>query len=43
MKCHKYWAEVGTNCGICIRVCLFNKPRHWSHDVARWVIEKGNR
>jgi reductive dehalogenase len=23
-RCYRYWAEVGTNCGICIAVCPYN-------------------
>ena len=38
-KCNQYWAEVGTNCGICIRVCPFNKERAKIHDVVRWFIK----
>lgn len=38
MKCSEYWAKVGTNCGICIRTCPFNKSKQWSHDLVRWVI-----
>lgn len=39
-KCYAYWAEVGTNCGICIRTCPFNKPKHWVHDISRFVIKR---
>lgn len=38
-KCYAYWAEVGTNCGICIRVCPFNKGPGKIHDVTRWFIK----
>ncbi|MBW1674969.1 MAG: hypothetical protein JRJ45_15315 [Deltaproteobacteria bacterium] len=23
----------------CIRVCPFNKPKGWFHDVVRWLIK----
>ncbi len=29
-RCFKFWANQGTECGICIRVCPYNK------DVSRW-------
>ena len=30
-KCFKFWANQGTECGICIRVCPYNKqPEGWS-------------
>ena len=43
LKCYNYWTRVGTNCGICIRVCPFNKPGHRVHDIARWFVRKRNR
>jgi reductive dehalogenase len=38
-KCYAYWSEVATNCGICIRTCPFNKPKHKIHDATRWFIK----
>jgi ferredoxin len=29
-RCFKFWANQGTECGICMRVCPYNK------DVSRW-------
>jgi ferredoxin len=29
-RCFKFWANQGTECGICIRVCPYNK------DISRW-------
>jgi epoxyqueuosine reductase len=37
-KCFQYWAKVGTNCGICIRVCPFNKGQGRIHNVSRWFV-----
>ena len=37
-KCQKYKMDIGSNCGICIRVCPFNKSGHWLHSIARWFI-----
>lgn len=42
MKCYEYWSKVGTDCGICIRVCPFNKSKHWSHNLVRWAIRRKN-
>ena len=42
MKCHEYQAKVGTNCGICIRTCPFNKSKHWSHNLVRGIIKMKN-
>lgn len=39
-KCRKFQTEsTGTNCGVCIRVCPYNKSRHWIHSAVRWSIE----
>ncbi|MBI2831543.1 MAG: reductive dehalogenase [Chloroflexi bacterium] len=43
MKCFKYFAKVGTNCGICIRTCPFNKSKHWGHKPVRNIIRMKNR
>lgn len=41
-KCYKYWTQVGTNCGVCIRVCPFNKPRGRVHGLARRLVGRRN-
>lgn len=38
-KCRTYWSQVGTNCGICMRACPFNKGRGFQHDIVRWFIK----
>ncbi len=38
-KCREYWSKTGTDCGICIRVCPFNKSSSWLHGTARWLIK----
>lgn len=43
MKCYEYWTKVGTNCGLCIRTCPFNKSKHWSHSLVRRIIRKGSK
>jgi len=42
-KCRKYWAAIGTNCGICMRVCPFNEGRGFHHDVVRWLVRRKNK
>lgn len=37
-KCAEFSAKVGTNCGICIRVCPFNKSKNPIHSVTKWFI-----
>ncbi|MFH1349641.1 MAG: reductive dehalogenase [Pseudomonadota bacterium] len=39
-KCFRFWAKNGCECGNCIRVCAFNKPRGILHDISRWFIER---
>jgi epoxyqueuosine reductase QueG len=38
--CHMYWTKSRCDCGICIRVCPFNKPDGWLHETARWVVDR---
>ncbi|AHF10423.1 reductive dehalogenase [Dehalobacter restrictus] len=35
VKCISNWAELGSDCAICIQVCPFNKQKEWQHDLAR--------
>jgi reductive dehalogenase len=37
-KCRAYWTSSGTNCGLCITVCPFNKDPGWIHNIPRWTI-----
>jgi epoxyqueuosine reductase len=34
-KCLSQWADAGTDCGICIKVCPYNKPNEWHHDLVK--------
>jgi len=38
--CHEFWLKSRCDCGICIRVCPFNKPKGRLHDATRWIIER---
>ncbi len=29
---------VGNSCGRCIKVCPWNKPEGWTHDLIRWMV-----
>lgn len=29
----------GAACGRCIKVCPWNKPEGWTHDIVRWMVE----
>lgn len=39
-KCRAYWTSSGTNCGLCITVCPFNKTSSWIHNIPRWTAAK---
>ncbi len=30
----------GVSCGKCIKVCPWNKPEGWTHDLVRWIVER---
>ena len=29
----------GSSCGRCIKVCPWNKPEGWTHDLVRWIVK----
>lgn len=37
-RCYEFWKGVGTNCGLCLVRCPFNKGSHWSHQIAKAAI-----
>jgi len=37
-QCREYWVKAGTNCGLCIQNCPYNKPRGASHWLVKSVI-----
>jgi reductive dehalogenase len=40
-RCSKYRVsnQGGSSCGRCIKVCPWNKPEGWSHDLVRWMVK----
>jgi ferredoxin len=36
--CFRYWATVGTDCGICMRVCPYSHPDSTAHNLVRRAI-----
>ena len=38
-KCFAFMARTGSDCGVCIRVCPFNKPPGKLHDLVRWGVK----
>ena len=37
-RCKKYQAKVGTNCGICLKACPYNKPDGMGHWLVKSLI-----
>ena len=39
-RCTKYRTgnPNGVGCGRCIKVCPWNKPEGWTHDLVRWMV-----
>ncbi len=38
--CYSYWRKIGTDCGMCMRVCPYSKPDNFVHDVIRLMIRQ---
>ena len=39
-SCYKYWNVIGTDCGICMRVCPYSHPATTSHKLVRAGIAR---
>lgn len=39
-KCFAYWKKVGTDCGVCIRVCPYTKPNTLIHKLLRFYVSR---
>jgi len=39
-SCISYWRAIGTDCGLCMKVCPFSHPRSIVHDMVRFGIRK---
>ncbi|NOZ87459.1 MAG: 4Fe-4S dicluster domain-containing protein [Deltaproteobacteria bacterium] len=38
--CLSYWRAIGTDCGICMKVCPFSHPSNLFHDAVRFGISR---
>ena len=38
-KCIRFWGVNGATCGVCVRVCPFNKHMNWFHSTSRWFVD----
>jgi len=41
-KCYQYWRIIGTDCGICMKVCPFSHPDTAVHNVLRYGIKQSS-
>jgi reductive dehalogenase len=39
-SCYSFWKKMGTDCGICIRVCPYTKPNTLIHKIVRFYITR---
>lgn len=39
-SCYKYWNVIGTDCGVCMRVCPHSHPASFSHNIVRAGIAR---
>ena len=40
MACYSYFRRVGTDCGICVAVCPWTRPRNFPHNLVLWGVER---
>jgi ferredoxin len=38
--CFRYWNVIGTDCGICMKVCPYSHPYTAYHNLTRWGIAR---
>ena len=39
-SCFRYWRIIGTDCGLCMKVCPFSHPDSLVHNILRWGIKR---
>ena len=39
-KCFQYWRIIGTDCGLCMKVCPFSHPNTPVHNILRQSIKR---
>ncbi len=37
--CYRYWREVSSDCGICLAVCPWSRPRHFPHNLVQKSVQ----
>lgn len=41
-NCYKYWRIVGSDCGLCMKVCPFSHPDNIAHNILRVGIKRSS-
>lgn len=41
-KCLRFWRKVGTDCGLCMKVCPYSHPRTFVHNLVRSGISRSS-
>jgi len=41
-KCYHYWRMIGTDCGLCMKVCPFSHPDTFIHNILRRGIKRSS-
>jgi len=41
-QCLRYWRIIGTDCGLCMKLCPFSHPRALLHDLVRAGIKRSD-
>ncbi len=41
-RCMFYWRHIGTDCGLCMKVCPFSHPNSILHNIVRQGIQKSS-
>jgi reductive dehalogenase len=41
-RCYMYWRIIGTDCGLCMRVCPFSHPDRVVHNILRQGIKRSS-
>lgn len=39
-SCYSFWKTLGTDCGICLKVCPFSKEDNPLHRLVRWYVSR---
>ncbi|UCG60780.1 MAG: reductive dehalogenase [Candidatus Zixiibacteriota bacterium] len=41
-QCLRYWRTIGTDCGICMKVCPYSHPPSFVHNIVRAAIRRSS-